>query len=140
MLSNSASTSPRSAGGRDGEIARFARFLALLGLKATPKEYKCYDEATLAAMFTFAKQRMDQIQGVDHLGVRGRRVMAKIALRKDETGKLAGLTEADCRRVRALQAQVGEPAVRRNDLIRASLSAQPEVSSPALQDARRRLR
>ncbi|HCW17729.1 CII family transcriptional regulator [Achromobacter sp.] len=53
--------------GRPGEIERMARFLAALGLKATPQEYKCYDEATLAAMLTFAKQRMDQIQGVGHL-------------------------------------------------------------------------
>lgn len=52
---------------KDGDIARWARFLALLGLKATPQEYRCYDEQTLAAMFTFAKQRMDQLQGVDQL-------------------------------------------------------------------------
>ncbi|MDX3986901.1 MAG: CII family transcriptional regulator [Achromobacter sp.] len=53
--------------GRPGEIERMALFLASLSLKATPQEYKCYDEATLAAMLTFAKQRMDQIQGVGHL-------------------------------------------------------------------------
>lgn len=53
--------------GKPGEIERMSRFLAALGLKATPQEYKCYDEATLAAMLTFAKQRMDQIQGVGHL-------------------------------------------------------------------------
>lgn len=27
---------------KDGDIARFARLLAVLGLKATPQEYKCY--------------------------------------------------------------------------------------------------
>jgi predicted XRE-type DNA-binding protein len=52
---------------KDGEIARFAKFLALLGLKATPQEYKCYDEKTLEAMLTLAQQRMSQIRGVDHL-------------------------------------------------------------------------
>ncbi|MCY1197231.1 hypothetical protein D9M72_85930 [compost metagenome] len=53
--------------GKPGEIERMARFLAALGLKATPQEYKCYDEATLAAMLTLARQRMDQINNVDHL-------------------------------------------------------------------------
>ncbi|ARP90300.1 hypothetical protein CAL14_08380 [Bordetella genomosp. 9] len=52
---------------KNGEIARFSRFLALLGLKATPQEYKCYDEKTLEAMLTLAQQRMSQIRGVDHL-------------------------------------------------------------------------
>lgn len=52
---------------KDGEIARFSKFLVLLNLKATPAEYKCYDERTLTAMLTFAKQRMDQIQGTQHL-------------------------------------------------------------------------
>ena len=53
--------------GRPGEIERMALFLASLALKATPQEYKCYDEATLAAMLTLAQQRMKQISGVGHL-------------------------------------------------------------------------
>ncbi len=52
---------------KDGEIARFAKFLALLGLKATPVEYRCYDEKTLDAMLTLARQRMDQIRSTDNL-------------------------------------------------------------------------
>lgn len=53
--------------GKPGEIARMAMFLAALGLKATPQEYRCYDEKTLDAMLTLARQRMDQIESVEHL-------------------------------------------------------------------------
>ena len=57
----------KKADGKPGEIERMARFLMALGLKATPQEYRCYDEATLAAMLTLARQRMDQIESVDQL-------------------------------------------------------------------------
>ncbi|WP_109442221.1 CII family transcriptional regulator [Achromobacter xylosoxidans] len=53
--------------GSEGEIARMALFLSVLGLKVTPQEYRCYDEATLAAMITLANQRMSQIQEPEHL-------------------------------------------------------------------------
>jgi len=52
---------------KDGDIARWARFLALLGLKTAPQAYRCYDEETLKAMFTFAKQRMAQLESVEQL-------------------------------------------------------------------------
>lgn len=52
---------------KDGDIERFGRFLALLGLKITPVEYRCYDQRTLEAMLTLARQRMDQIDSVDQL-------------------------------------------------------------------------
>lgn len=52
---------------KDGDIARWARFLALLDLKATPQEYRCYDEHTLSAMLTLARQRMAQLESVEHL-------------------------------------------------------------------------
>lgn len=52
---------------KDGDIARWARFLALLGLKATPHDYRCYDEKTLSAMLTLARQRMAQLESVEHL-------------------------------------------------------------------------
>ncbi len=52
---------------KDGDIARWARFLALLGLKATPQDYRCYDEKTLSAMLTLARQRMAQLESIEHL-------------------------------------------------------------------------
>lgn len=52
---------------KDGDIARFCKFLALLGVKVTPIEYKCYDEKTLQAVLTFAQQRMSQLNAVEHL-------------------------------------------------------------------------
>lgn len=52
---------------KDGDIERFGRFLALLGLKVTPVEYRCYDQRTLEAMLTLARQRMDQIESVDQI-------------------------------------------------------------------------
>lgn len=53
--------------GKPSTIVQTARFLTALGLKATPQEYRCYDERTLAAMLTFAQQRMDQIKNIGHL-------------------------------------------------------------------------
>ena len=52
---------------KDGDIARWAKFLTLLGLKATPIEYRCYDERTLSAMLTLARQRMAQLESVESL-------------------------------------------------------------------------
>jgi len=52
---------------KDGDITRFCKFLALLGVKVTPIEYKCYDEKTLQAMLTLAQQRMSQLSAVEHL-------------------------------------------------------------------------
>jgi len=52
---------------KDGEIARWAQCLALLGLKIVPMEYRCYDPKTLEALLTFARQRMDQLESVEQL-------------------------------------------------------------------------
>lgn len=52
---------------KDGDIGRFCRMLTLLGLKITPQHYRCYDEPTLQAMLTLARQRMEQLDGVEKL-------------------------------------------------------------------------
>lgn len=52
---------------KDGDIERFAKLLALVGLKVAPRHYRCYDEPTLQAMLTLARQRMDQIDNVEKL-------------------------------------------------------------------------
>lgn len=52
---------------KDTDIERFAKMLAVLGLKVTPQTHRCYDEPTIQAMLTLARQRMEQIDGVEKL-------------------------------------------------------------------------
>lgn len=52
---------------KDADIERFTRLLAVLGLKITPQSMRCYDERTLTAMLTLARQRMDQIENVEQI-------------------------------------------------------------------------
>jgi len=44
------------------DLRELAIMLDVLGLKVVPQHVRCYDEATLAAMLTLAKQRMEQIE------------------------------------------------------------------------------
>jgi len=52
---------------KDGEVARTAQFLSALGLRVVPVAYRCYDQKTLEALLTLARQRVDQIDSVDQL-------------------------------------------------------------------------
>lgn len=52
---------------KETDIERFAKMLAVLGLKVTPQAYRCYDESTLQAMLTLAKQRMNQLDDIGSL-------------------------------------------------------------------------
>jgi type II secretory pathway component PulJ len=46
---------------KDAEIQRAAALLEALDMKAVPREMRCYDEKSLAAILELAKQRMAQI-------------------------------------------------------------------------------
>jgi len=52
---------------KDGEIARWAQCLSVLGLRVVPVEYRCYEPKTLEALLTLARQRMDQLDSVEQL-------------------------------------------------------------------------
>jgi len=54
---------------KDGEISRFCRFLALLGLKATPQEYRCMDEEMVNALIVMANRNMRRLRSADQLVV-----------------------------------------------------------------------
>ena len=52
---------------KDKEIEETAQFLAVLGLKSVPADYKCYDPKSIDALLTLAKERMAQLESPDQL-------------------------------------------------------------------------
>lgn len=49
------------------EVPKFAGMLTALGLKVVPVEMQCYDEPTITAILTLARQRMAQLETVKQL-------------------------------------------------------------------------
>lgn len=52
---------------KDGDISRFCKFLALLGLKATPQAYRCMDEEMINALIVMANRNMRHLRSADQL-------------------------------------------------------------------------
>ena len=52
---------------KDTEIPELAAMLDALGLKVVPRELKCYDEKTMAALLQLAKERMNQCSTTQQL-------------------------------------------------------------------------
>jgi hypothetical protein len=52
---------------KDAELERFARLLALLGLKVVHIDMKCFPVDQVEALLTLAKARMKNMDNTDHL-------------------------------------------------------------------------
>ena len=52
---------------KDKELPSVVAILSKLGLKVVPTEARCFDPQQIAAIFTLAKERMSQIEGIDQL-------------------------------------------------------------------------
>lgn len=52
---------------KDKEIDEMSQFLSVLGLKAVPASYKCYDPRSVDALLTLAKERMAQLETPEQL-------------------------------------------------------------------------
>jgi len=52
---------------KDGEIARWAQCLAVLGLKVVPAEHLLCSPKMIEALLTFARQRVAQLDNVEQL-------------------------------------------------------------------------